>query len=68
VTRVELTYETFWLADGTVVWLPTYQFYGYFKGGEVDETYPIGTIVGLVDDVIDLKSLYGVSISARMQD
>ncbi|MFZ9693579.1 MAG: hypothetical protein ACO3BI_03350 [Candidatus Nanopelagicales bacterium] len=68
VTRVELTYETFWLEDGTVVWLPTYQFFGYVKGGEVDETYPIGTIVGLADDVIDLKSLYGVSISARMQD
>ena len=68
MTRVELTYETFWLEDGTVVWLPTYQFFGYVEGGEVDETYPIGTIVGLVDDVIDLKSLYGVSISARMQD
>ena len=68
VTRVELTYETFWLEDGTVVWLPTYQFFGYVEGGEVDETYPIGTIVGLADDVIDLKSLYGVSISARMQD
>lgn len=68
VTRVELTYETFWLADGSVVWLPTYQFYGYIDGTDVDETYPLGTIVALVDDAIDLESLYGASISARMID
>lgn len=68
VTRVELTYETFWLADGSVVWLPTYQFYGYIDGTEVDETYPLGTIVALVDDAIDLESLYGASISARMNE
>ena len=68
VTRVELTYETFWLADGSVVWLPTYQFYGYIDGTDVDETYPLGTIVALVDDAIDLESLYGASISARMNE
>lgn len=68
VTKVELSYETFWLEDGTVVWLPTYNFYGYTEGSDVDETYPLGTIVALVDDVIDLESLYGVSISARLVD
>lgn len=68
VTRVELTYETFWLADGSVVWLPTYQFFGYIDGTDVDESYPLGTIVALVDDAIDLESLYGASISARMND
>lgn len=68
VTRVEMTYETFWLADGSVVWLPTYQFFGYIDGTDVDETYPLGTIVALVDDAIDLESLYGASLSARMID
>ena len=68
VTRVELTYETFWLADGSVVWLPTYQFFGYIDGSDVDESYPLGTIVALVDDAIDLESLYGASISARLID
>jgi hypothetical protein len=68
VTRVVLTYETFWLADGSVVWLPTYQFFGYIDGETVDENYPLGTIVALFDDALDLESLYGPGISARTLD
>lgn len=68
VTRVELTYETYWLADGSVVWLPTYQFFGYFDGTDIEETYPLGTIVALVDDAVDLESLYGATLSSRLID
>ena len=68
VTKIELTYETFWLADGSVVWLPTYQFFGYFDGEDKTEVYMLGSIVALIDDAIDLQSLYGQSISARLID
>lgn len=68
VTKVELAYETFWLADGSVVWLPTYQFFGYLDGEDKADTYKLGSIVALIDDVIDLESLYGQQISARYID
>lgn len=57
VSKVDLGYQMFWMADQSVLWLPVVNFYGdteYF-----DEIELYGTIAAIVDSQIDLDSLYG---------
>jgi hypothetical protein len=56
VSKVELGYQMFYMADETVLWLPVANFYGTSDGSEDSNLY--GTIVAVVDSQIDLESLY----------
>jgi hypothetical protein len=57
VSKVELGYQMFWMADQTVLWLPVVNFYGVSDW--VDEVNMYGSIAAVVDSQIDLDSLYG---------
>ncbi|MEY3696591.1 MAG: hypothetical protein RJA41_241 [Actinomycetota bacterium] len=57
VSKVELGYQMFWMADQTVLWLPVVNFYGFSDWVENENMY--GTIAAVVDSQIDLDSLYG---------
>jgi hypothetical protein len=59
VTKIELVWSMNYASDGSALWLPTYNFYGYVKGeGNKVSDYPIHNMIAIVDSQIDLDSFY----------
>jgi hypothetical protein len=50
-------------SDGSALWLPTYNFYGYVKGeGNKVSEYPMHNMIAIVDSQIDLDSFWSFGI------
>lgn len=56
VSKVDLGYQMFWMADQSVLWLPVVNFYGVTE--HYDEVMLYGTIAAIVNSQIDMDSLY----------
>ncbi len=56
VTKVELSYQMYWMEDGITLWLPVFNFFG--TTADLDEVNQYGSIVAVSDSQIDLDSLY----------
>lgn len=59
VTKIELVWSMNYSSDGSALWLPTYNFYGYVKGeGTKVAEYPMHNLIAIADSQIDLDSFY----------
>lgn len=58
VSKVELSYQSFWMKDGTSLWLPVFEFWG--TTDHLNDVVSYGNVVAIVDSQIDLDSLYGI--------
>ena len=59
VTRVERGMQWVTAADGTNLWIPTYEFYGYVEDSEETFAWPLGSVIAVVDSQIDLSQFTG---------
>jgi hypothetical protein len=63
VTKIELIWSMNYASDGSALWLPTYNFYGYVKGeGNKVSEYPMHNMIAIVDSQIDLDSFWSFGI------
>jgi hypothetical protein len=63
VTEIELVWSMNYASDGSALWLPTYNFYGYVKGeGNKVSEYPMHNMIAIVDSQIDLDSFWSFGI------
>jgi hypothetical protein len=47
--------EMAWLANGTQLWVPTYEFFGHEKGGTTWD-WPVGSTIAIVASQFDLDA------------
>ncbi|MEY3407462.1 MAG: hypothetical protein RL038_523 [Actinomycetota bacterium] len=60
VTDIKLNWTMNYSEAGDSLWLPVFEFYGYVKGeGSEVQTYPLHSVIAIVDEQIDLDSFFG---------
>lgn len=55
ITDIKRGMQMAWLADGTQLWVPTYEFFGHEKGGNTME-WPVGSTIAIVASQFDLDA------------
>jgi hypothetical protein len=55
ITEIKRGMEMAWLANGTQLWVPTYEFFGHEKGGTTWD-WPVGSTIAIVASQFDLDA------------
>lgn len=58
VTSVKQAMNVYYLADGQMVWLPTFTLVGYDKAGSAKDSFEVNSVIAIVESQIDIESLW----------